>query len=153
MFILDCEQTDDSFLKVTESAFRHLGLSGDAIVELVFVSEEEIKQLNAQTRGIDKVTDVLSYPFLTDWKEFNKHNYPDDYDYEVKGVRLGCIAICSSVAEMQAREYGHSVEREKSYLFLHVLLHLMGYDHIEEGDRVKMRQTEEEILNDIGVIR
>lgn len=63
MFILDCEQTDDSFLKVTESAFRHLGLSGDAIVELVFVSEEEIKQLNAQTRGIDKVTDVLSYPF------------------------------------------------------------------------------------------
>ena len=61
MFILDCEQTDDSFLKVTESAFRHLGLSGDAIVELVFVSEEEIKQLNAQTRGIDKVTDVLSY--------------------------------------------------------------------------------------------
>lgn len=144
-------QTPKDFKRAADETFTALGLIGEAAVEVEFVSKEEIRQLNARTREVDKVTDVLSYPMLDEIKEFIPENYP--YDSEEGKVMLGSIVICGDVAEEQAKEYGHSVTREQTYLFVHGLLHLLGYDHIEEEDRAVMREKEERILSAIGICR
>jgi probable rRNA maturation factor len=119
--------------------------------EIEFVSEEEIRDLNRDTRGMDKVTDVLSYPALDEIMPFTATNYPFEYNAQSKSVALGNIVICEAVAKSQAIEYGHSEEREKAYLFLHGLLHLLGYDHMVEEDKVIMRAKEEEALSAINL--
>ena len=141
------------FDKIAECAFNTLGLSGEATVELIFMDEEEIRSLNRETRNIDKSTDVLSYPNLDKIMPFTKENYPFDFDEASKAVFLGSIVICEEIAKRQAEEYGHSVIRERSYLFLHGLLHLLGYDHVEEADKNIMRSREEEVLAALGVQR
>ncbi len=153
MIIIDSENKLPLFEKVSNTAYNVLGLSGDCCVEVDFVTEEEIRQLNAQTRNVDKVTDVLSYPALDEILPFTASNYPYEYNGETHSVGIGCIVICEAVAKSQAIEYGHSEEREKAYLFLHGLLHLLGYDHIEEEDKKLMRAKEEEILNRLGITR
>lgn len=153
MIIIDSEEKLPLFEKVAASAFETLKLSGDCCVEVDFVSEEEIRELNAETRNIDRVTDVLSYPALDEILPFTEQNYPFEYNTETKQVGLGSIVICEAVAKSQAEEYGHSEERERAYLFLHGLLHLLGYDHIEEDDKKLMREKEEEILTGIGITR
>ncbi|MBO5223474.1 MAG: rRNA maturation RNase YbeY [Clostridia bacterium] len=153
MIIIDSENKLSLFEKVADAAYSILGLSGECSVEVEFVSEDEIKELNAQTRNIDKVTDVLSYPALDEILPFTAQNYPYEYNAETKQVGLGSIVICEAVAKSQAEEYGHSEEREKAYLFLHGLLHLLGYDHIEEDDKKIMREQEEKILSGIGITR
>ena len=150
--ILSDEQ-NDLYVSVAAAAEKTLGLKGDCAVELVFSSRDEIRELNAATRNIDSVTDVLSYPMLSEIKPFTRENYPLCFDPEIGAVMLGSIVICDAVAEEQAEEYGHSVERERSYLFLHGLLHLCGYDHVDESDRKLMRAKEEEILSCLGIGR
>ncbi|MBR2971136.1 MAG: rRNA maturation RNase YbeY [Clostridia bacterium] len=147
------DEIDKLFVDVADCAFDTLGLSGDASVELVFLDENEIHELNLRTRNIDKSTDVLSYPNIDTIKPFTKENYPLDYDSSQNSVFLGSIAICEQIAQRQAEEYGHSVIRERAYLFLHGLLHLLGYDHIAEDDKVIMRSKEDQILGKIGVNR
>ncbi|MBE5730742.1 MAG: rRNA maturation RNase YbeY [Clostridiales bacterium] len=147
------DEIDKLFVDVAGCAFDTLGLSGEASVELVFLDEEEIRELNLRTRNIDKSTDVLSYPNLEDIKPFTKENYPYDFDSMQNSVFLGSIAICEQIAQRQAEEYGHSVIRERAYLFLHGLLHLLGYDHIVEDDKLIMRSKEDEILGKMGVNR
>ncbi|MBR2967200.1 MAG: rRNA maturation RNase YbeY [Clostridia bacterium] len=146
-------EPEELFDKVAASAFETLKLSGDAMVELVFYNEQEIRELNLQTRGIDKSTDVLSYPNLDEIKPFARENYPFDFDEETNCVFLGSIVICEQIAKLQAQEYGHSVVRERAYLFLHGLLHLLGYDHMDEADKKVMREKEEAVLSDLGVYR
>lgn len=141
------------FEKACAQTFDSLSLSGEALVEVTFVSKEDIQEINKEMRAIDKVTDVLSFPMLDEITTFNKENYPYDYDGEESAVRIGSIVICNDVAKQQAEEYGHSVVREKTYLFVHGLLHLLGYDHIEEDDKKKMRAAEETILSAIGITR
>ncbi len=147
------DNTNGLYEKAAGAAFEALGLSGDAEVELVFADKDEIRELNLRTRGKDAVTDVLSYPMLGEIKPFTQENYPADYDGETECVTLGSIVICDAVATEQAEEFGHSVERERAYLFLHGLLHLLGYDHIEENDRAAMREKEELILNSLKITR
>lgn len=150
------EVTGDSlaeFAAAAESTFSALALSGEAEVEVSFVSEEEIRELNARTRGVDKATDVLSYPMLEKITDFTPKNYPFDTNPISGRVTLGSIVICEAVALRQAAEYGHSPEREKTYLFTHGLLHLLGYDHVEENDCRIMRAAEERILTAIGITR
>ncbi len=144
---------NEEFSPIANCAFDKLCLSGEAYVELIELNEDEIHTLNLQTRGVDRATDVLSYPNLNEIKTFTQNNYPFDYDIEQNAVFLGSIVLCEPIAERQAEEYGHSVLREKSYLFLHGLLHLLGYDHEKEEDRAKMRAAEEEILSTLGVER
>lgn len=144
-------QVPPEFCRAADETFNSLGLKGDAAVETEFVTKEEIRELNARTRGIDRETDVLSFPMLDEIKEFNRNNYP--YDCDGDKVMLGSIVICEEVAEEQAVEYGHSAVREKTYLFVHGLLHLLGYDHIDDNDRKKMRAAEERILSAIGISR
>ena len=147
------ELGDELLSQVAAAAYDTLGLSGEANVELIFLDEEEMRSLNRETRGIDKCTDVLSYPSLMEIKPFTEDNYPLDYDRDNKAVFLGSIVICESVAAKQAEEYGHSVTRERAYLFLHGLLHLLGYDHIEDADKEVMRAKEEQVLSKMGVNR
>ncbi len=153
MIKVDTEQYNEIFSEIAAVAFEKLNLSGEAVVEVDFVTKEDMRNLNARTRGIDKVTDVLSYPTLDEIKSFSEDNYPYDFDTELKAVNIGCIVICGDVAHEQAKEYGHSAERENCYLFTHGLMHLLGYDHIEESDREVMREKEEAVLSAVGINR
>lgn len=126
----------------------------DLAIELIFVDEEEIRRLNNETRNIDKVTDVLSYPSLEDIKgqALKEEDYPFEIDEE-GNLLIGSIAICCQRAKEQAEEYGHSYERELHYLIVHGIMHCLGYDHIEDEDRVEMREKEEYILGKLGITR
>lgn len=143
----------DNFAGAADAAFAALSLAGEAEVEVNFVTEEEIRELNARTRDTDRVTDVLSYPMLDEIRPFTRENYPFDVDPENGRVPLGSIVICHEVAARQAEEYGHSRDREETYLFVHGLLHLLGYDHMTEEDKSVMREAEERILSAIGQVR
>ena len=123
-------------------------------VEVVFVSAEEIRRLNATTRGFDKVTDVLSYPALEGirGKRLRKKRYVSDLD-ENGNLLIGSVAVCMERAEEQAREYGHSLKRELYYLIVHGVMHCLGYDHIEDKDKAKMRKQEEKVLARMGITR
>ena len=123
-------------------------------LEFVMVSAEEIQTLNRETRQIDKVTDVLSYPTLEDikGKKIEGKNYP--YDIDENGCLLiGSVAICEEKARAQAEEFGHSYERELHYLLVHGVLHCLGYDHMTDEDKAEMREKEEYILKNLGITR
>ena len=139
--------------RLADAVYKVLGQNEQLFAELSFVLEDEIRALNSNFRNIDKVTDVLSFPSLDGirGKVINKKNFPLD-TYE-NGVLIGSIAVCTEKAKQQAEEYGHTVERELTYLICHGLLHLMGYDHLTDEDKAQMRALEEEIMNEIKVIR
>ena len=150
-------ESDEFFERIADAASEYFSLEGSAEAELIFCDEEEICELNRDTRGVDKATDVLSFPLLNlvcgDYKPFTARNFPLDTDPDSGAVTLGSIAVCGSVAKKQAEEYGHSETRERGYLFLHGLLHLLGFDHMEESDKAKMREAEEGILSRLGLGR
>lgn len=110
-------------------------------ISVSFVNDEEIKQLNRDYRDKDNVTDVLSFP--------------TEMNYHIEGIPviLGDVVICLKRAKEQSEEFGHSFERELVYLFVHSMFHLLGYDHIDEDDKVLMRKKEKEALKRIGIFR
>ncbi len=146
------------------SAFARADLP--LVLELLFVSEEEIRTLNAQKRGVDAVTDVLSFP-ASDFRAGEQILAVDHADcvepvmgmrkgeYVQKGARLylGSVAICTKRAAEQAEEYGHSYARELCYLAVHGFLHCLGYDHETEAEKSVMRTHEEEIMTKLGLGR
>lgn len=119
--------------KVVEHVVQAENATGAEEVSILITDNTEIQSLNAEYREIDSPTDVLSFPM----------------DEEC----LGDIVISMDKVLEQAEEYGHSPERELAFLTVHGMLHLLGYDHIEEEDRVQMRTREEEILNELGIRR
>ena len=123
-------------------------------VEFLFVPAEEIRRLNAETRGVDKVTDVLSYPTMEDikGKEIAGAEHPFDVDEE-GNLLIGSVAVCLERAREQAEEYGHSFERELNYLLVHGVMHCLGYDHMTDGEKAEMREKEELILGKLGITR
>lgn len=112
-------------------------------ISLTLVDAEEIQQLNRDYRNVDKVTDVLSFPQYDDLNEL-----PEDGE-----IMLGDVIICRQRAEEQAEEFGHSVEREMVYLFVHSVCHLLGYDHMEDDEKAEMRAKEESVMEQINVTR
>ena len=120
----------------------------DAEIGVTVVEAEEIRSLNREFRGNDSVTDVLSFPQYDDMEELAY----DLADEEVMAL-IGDVVICYDRVLSQAEEFGTGVTREFVYLFTHSILHLMGYDHMEEDDKREMRAREEEILGSIGVSR
>lgn len=151
--IVQCEEEGFDaalFSRCGEAASADAPLS----VEIVFTDADGIRKLNAQTRGKDAVTDVLSYPNLEGilGKEIRRAEHPFDLDEE-GNIFLGSIVICRERAAEQAEEYGHSLRREIYYLAVHGLCHLLGYDHETEEERAQMRAREESILNSIGIPR
>lgn len=122
--------------------------------EIIITDESEIKRLNAETRGTDAVTDVLSFPSLDGirGKKIEKAAFPYDADGE-GGLFIGSIAICEARARRQAEEYGHGYARELHYLATHGLWHLLGYDHMTEDDKAQMREREEAVLTKLNLTR
>lgn len=121
----------------------------DTYVSVIITTMEEIREINSSERNIDKPTDVLSFPYLTfdeNYKLIDKIS-KKDYDPEYNAVFLGDMVICDDKIKEQAKEYGHSYERELSYLTVHSMYHLLGYDHEEEDMKKDMRKKEEYILS------
>ena len=144
---------DDQTAAVMEAA-AVAALEGEGIdpssasISVSFVDKKEIKSLNAQYRGVDKETDVLSFP------AFEAGQIPVEAELpEGEELALGDVVICEEVCKKQAEEYGHSEEREIIYLFTHSVLHLLGYDHETEEDKQDMRAREEEVMALLGIGR
>lgn len=116
-------------------------------ISLSFVDEEKIRQLNRDFRSIDRVTDVLSFPIEDFFNEDRKILLEKPY------LMLGDVVIYLDVARRQAKELGHSFEREIMYLTCHSILHLLGYDHIEDNDKKIMRAKEKEVMRNLGVFK
>ena len=142
---------DDYDFTPLSAAFENEVESDTALaLEIILCDKAYIRELNKTTRKIDDVTDVLSYPSIEHIRGaiLKKDEHPYDIDEE-GNIFLGSIAICRERAEEQAAEYGHSFFRELNYLAAHGVLHLLGYDHIEDGDRTIMREVEERVLKKI----
>ena len=155
------EVTDEFINKITEVcnfALKEEAMDIPYQISLLFVDNSEIKEINNETRNIDRETDVLSFPML-DFEEGKvyKDIYVDfEFDETFKDgeeLILGDMVLSLEKALEQSEEYGHSYEREVSYLVVHSILHLLGYDHMVDEDKVKMRAREEEILNKLDIRR
>lgn len=120
-------------------------------LSVVLVNNSSIKKLNNDYRGKNIPTDVLSFP-MYDRKTLRKMISSENYQ-EKSEILLGDIVISLEKAYEQAEEYGHTFEREIGFLAVHGILHLLGYDHIKEKERLEMRSKEEEILKIIGLTR
>jgi probable rRNA maturation factor len=123
-------------------------------VALTFVSNETIRELNKDYRGLDKVTDVLSFAITdNDADELAINFNEEDWDEVPDSILLGDIIISVPRALEQSQDYGHSLEREIGFLFVHGFLHLIGYDHQTEEDEQIMIKKQEHILSQIGLTR
>ena len=118
-------------------------------VEITLTTPEQIREINKEFRNIDKETDVLSFPMF-EKQELEIGLKNNEFNTE---DALGSIVISLEKVEEQAKEYGHSFERELSYMIVHGFYHLMGYDHMQEEDKIQMRQKEENILNKLKIVR
>lgn len=155
-------EVKEDFIKgleeVIEFALKEEEVNIECEVSLVFVDNNEIKEINNDTRKINKETDVLSFPMLEyeDKKVFKEvyKNYkfsPSDFDGDE--LVLGDIVLSLEKALEQSMEFNHSYEREASYLVVHSVLHLLGYDHMNDEEKQVMRKREEEILTKLNIIR
>lgn len=139
--------------KVEKACFEHLGQPDFFLIDMTVVDEDTIRALNKEARGIDKVTDVLSFPC------FDKLDLPvseDSFeacDYDGKKVLLGSIMICRQRAMEQAKEYGHSYARELGFLACHGFLHILGFDHIDPDDEKVMIAHQKAIMDRVGLKR
>ena len=149
--VIDCDEEKIKLKPIANAVYKELKQNAKLKAELVFVSEEEIQELNKTQRNIDAVTDVLSFPTLDDIRGevLSAKDFP--YDIENGYLNIGSIAICEKRCAEQAEEYGHSTEREITYLLIHGLLHLLGYDHIDEQDKVEMRTKEKAVLKRLKI--
>lgn len=135
---------DELINKVIEECFETEKLKKTKLyVSVILTTPEVIREINSQFRDIDKETDVLSFPM------FEKEEI-----YEIdEEEALGDIIISVARVKEQAEEYGHSFERELAYMLVHGFYHLMGEDHIEEADKIIMRQKEENVLDKLNITR
>ncbi len=129
-------------------AEEHL-LQTNLYIAITLTNPKHIRALNQKYRNIDKETDVLSFPMF---EKEEIQQLLSQKEYVVQDV-LGDIIISVDRVKEQAKEYGHSFERELAYMLVHGFYHLMGYDHIEEKDKLQMRPKEEKILQDLRITR
>ena len=125
-------------------------------VELLLTTDEEIREMNREFRDIDRATDVLSFPMITYESPADFAFLEEDescFDPDTGELMLGNIVISKQKVVEQAEEYGHTVEREYAFLIAHSMLHLLGYDHMEEEERAVMEKKQREILDGLGVTR
>ena len=138
---------EKKYLDITKVTLEHLGLDFSPVISISFVDNKYIHKINKKYRDVDRETDVISFAFLDD--DENRDN-----TLHSKGVvPLGDIYISVEKAKEQAENYGHSLERELSFLYVHGLLHLLGYDHQNEEQEKEMFALQEEILQKLGVTR
>ena len=150
---LECETLAK---KVVEEALDYVNCPYEAQVNLLLTENEQIHEMNREFRGIDRATDVLSFPMI-DYPEpgtFDVLEEEADYfDPESGELTLGDIVISKEKVLSQAEEYGHSPKREYAFLIAHSVLHLTGYDHMEEEERQVMEQKQREIMERLDILR
>ena len=143
----------DRIETVIRTALEEQGVELPCEISVLLTDDEGIHQINLDMRGVDRPTDVLSFPMF----ELEPGIPPEGENYldpESELCPLGDMCISLERAEAQAAEFGHSVEREICYLTVHSVLHLLGYDHLDEGPmKAQMREREEAILAGLGITR
>lgn len=155
--ILD-KQTEDILINIIDYCLKEEKMHMDYEISVIFIDNDQIRELNREYRNIDKETDVLSFPMLEYppkkvYKDVYLNYKFDDSFFDEGRLIFGDIAISLEKAKTQSEEYGHSFLREICYLTIHSVLHLLGYDHIEEDDKIVMRKREEEILHKFKIDR
>ena len=150
---LDLEKSDqyeETIKKVLEQCFKEEGMEKSKIyVSITLTTPEHIHEINKQYRNVDRATDVLSFPIF-EKEEIDEKIRTQDFEHEDV---LGDIIISIEKVKEQAVEYGHSFERELSYMVVHGFYHLMGYDHMKEDEKNIMRQKEENVLEKLKILR
>lgn len=146
---------EELFKKIALEVLKEEGFEADVQVNMMIVSLDEIHKMNMEYRNIDRPTDVLSFPNLSFSKpgQFDLRDTADIIDPETNEIILGDIIICYDKIKEQAAEYGHSLLREFSFLTAHSMLHLCGYDHMEESDAVLMEQRQKDVLDKLNLTR
>ena len=150
---LECETLA---LKVIEAALDYVGCPYEAEVNLLLTMNEEICEMNQNFRQINRPTDVLSFP-MVDYKQAGNFDFleeqEDCFHPETGELLLGDIVISKEKVISQSEEYGHSIEREYAFIIAHSMLHLTGYDHIEDEERLEMEHMQREILKILNISR
>lgn len=142
--------------RVIEAALDYAHCPYEVEVNLLLTMNDEIRELNRNFREIDRATDVLSFP-MVDYEKAGEFGFLEDaleyFNPESGELMLGDIVISKEKVLSQAEEYGHSAEREYAFLVAHSMLHLFGYDHMEEEERRAMEAKQEEILEQLQILR
>ena len=150
---LPCEEPAT---KVIEAALDYEDCPYEAEVNLLLTMNDEIQEMNQNFRQIDRATDVLSFPMI-DYEEAGNFDFLEDvmdaFHPESGELMLGDFVISKEKVISQAEEYGHSIEREYAFLIAHSMLHLFGYDHMEEEERIVMESKQKEILEQLQILR
>ena len=150
---LECEELAK---KVIEAAVDYEECPYETEVNLLLTMNDEIHEMSRQFRGIARPTDVLSLP-MVDYEEPGKFDFLEEameyFNPETGELMLGDIVISKEKVIAQAEEYGHSTQREYAFLIAHSMLHLFGYDHMEEDERAVMEQKQKEILEQLQILR
>ncbi len=150
---LPCEELA---IKVIDAASDYVACPYETEVNLLLTMNEEIREMNYDFRQIDRATDVLSFPMI-DYTKAGDFAFLEDteafFHPETGELMLGDIVVSKEKVLSQAEEYGHSVEREYAFLIAHSMLHLFGYDHVEEKERIDMERMQEEILEKLQIFR
>lgn len=143
--------------KVVEACLDYENCPYEAEVSILLTDDEAIRQINQEYRDIDRPTDVLSFPAVEydtpgDFSKLEE-NVADWFHPETGELLLGDIVISVERAKLQAKEYGHSLEREIAFLTAHSMFHLFGYDHMEESDRAVMEKKQSDVLEKLQILR
>ena len=153
MLSLPCEKLA---VKVIEMALDYVECPYEAEVNVLLTMNDEIEEMNRNFRGIDRATDVLSFP-MVDYETAGSFSFLEDaieyFNPENGELMLGDIVISKEKVISQAEEYGHSIEREYAFLIAHSMLHLFGFDHMEEEERAVMERKQAEILERLQILR
>lgn len=148
---------EDTARQVAEAVLEAEGCPYETSVNLVLTDNVRIRELNRESRGIDRETDVLSFPNV-DFEsagifEIQEEREADYFDPDTGELLLGDIMISVDKMREQADSYGHSIKREFAFLVAHSMLHLCGYDHMEEAEAAVMEKKQDEILEGLGITR
>lgn len=135
------ESINDLLEKVVKECLQIEDMGTDYEVSITFVDDIEIRELNNTYRGVDRHTDVLSFPI-----------YDEEEDLPYTPL-LGDIVISVETAKRQSEDFGHTIEREIGYLTAHSMFHLLGYDHLQADDKKEMREKEKQAMKNLGIFK
>jgi len=151
--IIEITDEREAFIeKVVKAVLDYEKWDEEVEVSISFVDNKEIQDLNREFRNIDSPTDVLSFPMLEYEESIDDEAFSEE-DYIEAEIPLGDIVISTEKVIEQSKEYGHSQERELAFLLVHGMLHLLGYDHMNEEEEKIMFQKQDEILDMLNIKR
>lgn len=143
---IECLQRKLKINKLAKAVYTVLEQTANLKAEVVFESGAEMTDLNRSSRGVDSITDVLSFPSLEGIKGEVLRRDKCNTELDGRYVFIGSIVLCDEKIRAQAAELNHSEEEERDYLIIHGLMHLMGYDHMTEEDKKEMREKEKAVV-------